>query len=91
LACNVARITAAGIAGETFSTETGHFIFHDLAGWLMVPLASVVFGGEIFLLSKLFQIVPQMMPALGLAGGLADPLEQMAQPLSAAKTRTPGS
>jgi exosortase len=87
LVCNITRITAAGIAGETFSTEAGQFIFHDLAGWLMVPLAFAVLGAEIFLLSKLFHIVPQTMPTLGLASGLGAPRKPIAQPPSRAKSR----
>jgi exosortase len=54
LICNVARITGAGLAGRSLGSEAGHFVFHDLAGWLMVPLAFALLGGEIFLLSRLF-------------------------------------
>jgi exosortase len=89
LACNITRITVAGIAGETFSTEAGHFIFHDLAGWLMMPLALAILGGEIFLLSKLFQVVPRTTPALGRAAGPAAPRKPAAQPPSAAKPLAP--
>ncbi|MBP3960070.1 exosortase/archaeosortase family protein [Gemmata sp. G18] len=58
IACNVIRITTAGVASESLGTETGYFIFHDLAGWLMVPLAFLLLGAEVFVLSKLFRPVP---------------------------------
>src|SRR5262249_59103807 len=36
---NVARITATGLAQEWGSPELADRIFHDWAGWLMMPLA----------------------------------------------------
>jgi exosortase len=77
VACNVVRITVAGIASETLSTEAGHFVFHDLAGWLMIPLAFALLGGEIFLLSKLFQGPSARRPALGPADRLAAPRQAL--------------
>ncbi|MBX9625755.1 MAG: exosortase/archaeosortase family protein [Gemmataceae bacterium] len=53
LACNVIRITTAGLAGDALGSDAGYFVFHDLAGWLMVPLAFVFLAAEIVLLSKL--------------------------------------
>lgn len=55
IACNTIRITTAGLASTALSTEAGHFVFHDLAGWLMVPLAFVLLGVEVYLLGKLFR------------------------------------
>jgi exosortase len=63
LASNVARITAAGLASEALSSEVGHFVFHDLAGWLMVPLAFCLLGAELWLLSWLFQPVSPSAPS----------------------------
>jgi exosortase len=62
IACNVVRITAAGLASESLGTETGLFVFHDLAGWLMIPLAFVLLGCEVYLLSKLFSPVDDVHP-----------------------------
>jgi exosortase len=39
LAVNIIRITATGILHETAGSEVAHAVFHDLAGWLMMPLA----------------------------------------------------
>ena len=51
---NVVRITATGVAYETVGGEAGHFIFHDLAGWLMMPLALALLGLELKFLTHLF-------------------------------------
>ena len=58
LACNVARITVAGMASGSLGSEAGHFVFHDLAGWLMVPLAFTLLGIEIVVLAKLVRPGP---------------------------------
>src|SRR5262245_25584611 len=39
LAANVARITATGVLYELFGRRVAAAVFHDLAGWLMMPLA----------------------------------------------------
>lgn len=53
VACNVARITAAGVASESLGTDAGYFVFHDLAGWLMVPLAFALLAAELAVLTRL--------------------------------------
>lgn len=52
--CNIIRITVAGLACKYLGDKTGHFIFHDLAGWLMVPMAFIMLGLVLFVMSKLF-------------------------------------
>ena len=39
IASNVFRITATGLAQELISPDFAHKIFHDFAGWIMMPLA----------------------------------------------------
>ncbi|QJW99689.1 exosortase/archaeosortase family protein [Frigoriglobus tundricola] len=56
LLCNVIRITITGAASEALETKTGYFLFHDFPGIMMVPLAFLMLGAEVFLLSKLFRI-----------------------------------
>ena len=56
LVCNVVRITVAGMASGSLGREMGHFVFHDLAGWLMVPLAFALLGVEIVILAKLVRL-----------------------------------
>lgn len=56
---NVTRIAATGIAFETGGQELADMIFHDLAGWLMMPLAMLLLFAELFILSRLFIEAPQ--------------------------------
>ena len=58
LFCNVARITIAGLASGSLGSEAGQFVFHDLAGWLMVPLAFGLLTLEIVVLAKLIRPLP---------------------------------
>src|SRR5262249_12974359 len=53
LLVNVIRIAATGVAQENFGPQVAHAIFHDAAGWLMMPLALGLLGLELWLLSRL--------------------------------------
>lgn len=66
VAVNVLRITATGIAHEVAGAEVADMIFHDLAGWLMMPLAILILMAECWFLSRLFiepSTEPLMIPA----------------------------
>jgi exosortase len=52
---NVLRIVVTGLAHEYVGPQLANRIFHDVAGWMMMPLAMVMLGAEVLLLSKLFQ------------------------------------
>jgi exosortase len=54
---NIARITVTGILYRTVGLEIGKVVFHDLAGWLMMPLALGLLSLELQLLSRLFVTV----------------------------------
>jgi exosortase len=73
IACNVTRITTAGVASESLGSAAGYFVFHDLAGWLMVPLAFLLLGIELWVLSKVFHPEPPpyalKSPGVGVAPG----------------------
>lgn len=49
---NVVRITVTGIAHETMGQQWADYIFHDLAGWLMMPFAMLLLGLELWMLGK---------------------------------------
>jgi len=51
---NVTRITSTAILYETVSQELGDKVFHDLAGWFMMPMAIAILWLELALFSKLF-------------------------------------
>lgn len=53
LAANITRITATGMAHEWVSSEFADRLFHDFAGWLMMPLAVGLLFLELHLLSRL--------------------------------------
>ncbi len=62
LVSNILRITATGILHETTSSETANLFFHDLGGWLMMPLGLLFLAGEVKLLSHLFIEPPPPPP-----------------------------
>jgi len=51
---NVFRITLTAFLYEKASRELGDALFHDAAGWIMMPLALALIALELLLLSKLF-------------------------------------
>jgi exosortase len=59
LAVNVLRIAATGVVHETLGPRTAQMVFHDLAGWLMMPLALALIWLELKALSRLLVEVPR--------------------------------
>jgi exosortase len=49
---NVIRITATGILHQTVGSALANLVFHDLAGWLMMPLAVALLWFELAILSR---------------------------------------
>jgi exosortase len=66
LAANILRITATGVAYYASGPQsaTAHAIMHDLAGWLMMPLALGMLWLELRMLDRLFiqQAAPRPLP-----------------------------
>jgi exosortase len=54
LIVNIVRITANGVAMDVWDAEVAHELFHDQAGWMMMPLAIALVYLEIWILSCLF-------------------------------------
>jgi exosortase len=54
VAANVLRITATGLLHELAGPRIADVVYHDLAGWLMMPIAVGALWAELFLLSRLF-------------------------------------
>ncbi|MFN9718485.1 MAG: exosortase/archaeosortase family protein [Planctomycetota bacterium] len=54
LISNIARIVGTAAAFQYASRETAEFIFHDLSGWLMMPLAMLLLYLELRLLDWVF-------------------------------------
>jgi exosortase len=83
--CNVARITATGVAYHTVGEESAQLIYHDLAGWLMMPMALLLLWGELCLLSALFIEEEPTRPAFQ----LSEMLPGRGEPPSATAHRPP--
>jgi exosortase len=54
LAANIVRITLTGLLYATVGGAVARMVYHDLAGWLMMPLALVLLWLELKLLANLF-------------------------------------
>jgi exosortase/archaeosortase family protein len=69
LMANITRITATGILHELdVGSAVTNAVFHDLAGWLMMPLGLALLGIELTLLNSLLlepatSLVPSGHPA----------------------------
>lgn len=70
---NVARISATGLLHRLAGGRAADAFYHDLAGWLMMPLALAAFALELAALSRLFVEAPPRAPAAGLAYAAAGP------------------
>jgi hypothetical protein len=53
LAVNIVRITVTGILHLTTTPELAELVFHDLAGWFMMPMALGLLYVEFQILSHL--------------------------------------
>ncbi|MBN1912278.1 MAG: exosortase/archaeosortase family protein [Pirellulales bacterium] len=51
---NVTRITVTALLYDMTSPELAERVFHDLAGWFMMPFAIVILWGELALFDRLF-------------------------------------
>jgi exosortase len=59
LACNVGRVVVTAIVLETAGKKWADLVFHDLAGWLMMPTGLALLWLELAVLSRL--IVPDQL------------------------------
>lgn len=56
--CNVLRIATTGIMHETVGRELADKVFHDLAGWLMMPMGLFFLWLELTFLDRLVRPTP---------------------------------
>jgi exosortase len=73
LASNVLRITVAGVLHDTVGSEWANRFFHDLGGWLMMPLALGMMGLALQILSRLLVVPAAPIRPPGLALGRLRP------------------
>ncbi|MBY0528429.1 MAG: exosortase/archaeosortase family protein [Gemmataceae bacterium] len=62
LISNIIRITVTGVLHETVGSEIANMVFHDLAGWLMMPLALGMLWLELQFLARLWLPEPVAAP-----------------------------
>ncbi|HVC93788.1 MAG TPA: exosortase/archaeosortase family protein [Pirellulales bacterium] len=87
---NVARISLTATIYEWGSAELADRVFHDLAGWMMMPLAILLIAAELCLLSALMLVVPPSAPlALDIEMAVKNGPFRSATPRNDAK-RSPG-
>jgi exosortase len=90
LVANVTRITVTGILHHTVGSAIANAVFHDLAGWLMMPLALGLLALELVLLKHLL-IAPEAggIPYSHGPAGVPVPLRQPRRPRRASPRRQP--
>ena len=82
LIANIARITLTGILHETVGGPAADHFYHDLAGWVMILFALLLYWGEIWLLSHIL-IEAEYAPVLaGAVNGKPAAANQPAEPLA---------
>ncbi|HQX50067.1 MAG TPA: exosortase/archaeosortase family protein [Planctomycetaceae bacterium] len=64
LVCNIIRIVATAVAHQSLGRQTADLVFHDLSGWLMMPLAMLLLFLELKLLDCLFVEVRDSSPGV---------------------------
>ena len=69
LLANIARITLTGILHETISGQIADKFYHDLAGWVMIPFALVLYWCEIWIFSDILVEMEEMPVLVGNSGG----------------------
>ncbi|MGH7225962.1 MAG: exosortase/archaeosortase family protein [Gemmataceae bacterium] len=83
---NILRITMTGILHETTNSETANVFFHDLGGWVMMPMGLLFLALEVKVLSHLFIDPPPAPPRV-----VRDPALRRVRKQPAARTRQPRS
>jgi exosortase len=81
LIANITRITVTGVMHETVGHELANLVFHDLAGWLMMPFALILMWIELQIFARLFVEVARP------ARIAVSPLEVSAPPVAKGKNR----
>ena len=79
VAANVIRISVTSFMHEFVSAHWADLVFHDLAGWLMMPLALGMLWLEMCILDRLFVDVP--VPQRSTPFGIPTPAARVPGPI----------
>jgi len=86
LLANLIRITVTGILHAKVGGEVANVVFHDLAGWFMMPLALGMLWVELRLLSRLLlEPEPEGLPAMSFVASARAPLGLKPIPVTSCK------
>lgn len=62
IVANVTRIVVTGLLYQWVSGEAGQKFSHDIAGFVMIPFAALIFWAVLIFVDKLFPLVEQVSP-----------------------------
>lgn len=68
LVSNIVRIVATAVAHQSLGRKMADLVFHDLSGWLMMPLAMLLLYLELRLFDWIFILQEDTVPGLSSAG-----------------------
>jgi exosortase len=92
LLVNITRITVTGILHDTVGSDIANAVFHDLAGWLMMPLALGLLWVELTLLKRLLiETTPDRNQAALALMGLQGPPRRKRTPWKAPAAQEPSN
>jgi len=69
LLANIARITLTGVLHETIGGQIADKFYHDLAGWVMIPFALVLYWCEIWIFSHILVEAEKTPVLVGISSG----------------------
>jgi exosortase len=72
LACNILRIAATAWCYHWYGPEVGGRVAHDVAGWLMMPMAVLLVGLELWLINRLVVVEEVEVRPMLLGNPIAD-------------------
>jgi exosortase len=69
LVANIARITLTGVLHEKVSGQVANHFYHDLAGWIMIPFAMLLYWGVTWVFAHLLvEVEPaRVLAAVGVS------------------------
>lgn len=63
IVANVTRIVVTGLLHQLVSSDAGQKFSHDIAGFVMIPFAALIFWMVLVFVDKLFPVVEDISPA----------------------------
>jgi exosortase len=90
VAANVVRITVTGVLYKVADRETAETVFHDLAGWLMMPLALLMLWAILRVMAWVVVDAPGRRGVDQMVSQAARAAKRMPQPAATGAAPAPG-